>query len=272
MPKDEKQIVDSAVAEAGAYDVIRKRLDEQGSRLKTLAQTLNKERLAEFGGVQIEAVGRTRVRTENNCVPRDIVQVGEQLLFGYNVFIGLKKHTHIEDVFSVYTLEQVEDNFTLHPVDISTSFLADTKFKHDFDELYRYYKDTRLVQLVIKEGKLLAGFQIGERLDDLRVFQWAVSPDGSTVTYTDNRGERELDLPEKHDFEWVETGREDIVQGRFPHINILDMVFVETIGGDLTVKIENNSEVKVFSANRSMKRTSQLTMRWWRTPKSVIYY
>ncbi len=36
--------------------------------------------------------------------------------------------------------------------------------------------------------------------------------------------------------------RERYVLGRHPHINILDTVFVETTGGDLTVKIENNTE------------------------------
>jgi len=235
-------LVDQAVTQGGSYDIIRQRLIEQGNQLDRQISDLNKARSDAFGSTDLAVLGRSRVRTENNCLGRDLVQVGQFLIFGYNVFIGLKKHTHIEDVFSVYTLEQVEDNFTLHPVDISTSFFADAKFKHDFDELYRYYKDTRLVQLAIKDGKLLAGFQIGERLDDLRVFQWAVSADGNTVTYLDNRGERGLDLPQKHDFEWTETAREDIVQGRFPHINILDRVFVETIGGDLTVKIENNSE------------------------------
>jgi len=228
--------------EGGSYDIIYQRLIEQGNQLDQQIAALNKARSDAFGSTDLAVLGRSRVRTENNCLGRDIVQVGKYLIFGYNVFIGLKKNTHIEDVLSMYTLEQVDENFTLHPVDLSTSFLSDAKFKHDFDELYRYYKDTRLVQLVNKDGKLLAGFQIGERLDDLRVFQWAVSPDGETVTYIDNRGERELELPEKHDFEWTETAREDIVQGRFPHINILDMVFVETIGGDLTVKIENNSE------------------------------
>ena len=49
-------------------------------------------------------------------------------------------------------------------------------------------------------------------------------------------------LPPSHDFEWTPTRREDQIGGRHPHINILDTVFVETIGGDLTVKIENNTE------------------------------
>ncbi len=235
-------LVDQAVTEGGSYDIIRQRLLEQGSELDQKIAALNKARSDAFGSTDLNVLGRSSVRTENNCLGRDIVQVGPHLLFGYNVFIGLKKHTHIDDVFSLYTLNQTDDKISLSPVDINSSFLADDKFKHDFDELYRYYKDTRLVQLALKNGKLLAGFQIGDRLDDLRVFRWSVSADGNTVSYIDNRGERELELPEKHDFEWIETQREDIVQGRFPHVNILDTVFVETIGGDLTVKVENNSE------------------------------
>jgi len=234
--------VDKAVTEGGSYDIIRQRLVEKGNELDQKIASLNKARSDAFGSTDLSVLGRSRVRTENNCLGRDIVQVGQFLVFGYNVFIGLKKNTHIEDVFSIYTLEKNNDSYTLNPVALATSFLGDDKFKHDFDELYRYYKDTQIVQLTVKGGKLLAGFQIGERLDDIRVFRWAVSADGDKVTYLDNRGERDLDLPEKYDFEWIETQREDIVQGRFPHINILDTIFVETIGGDLTVKVENNSE------------------------------
>ena len=239
---DTNNPVDKAVTEGGSYEIIRQRLVEQGNELDQKTAALNQARSQNFGSTDLMVLGRSRVRTENNCQGRDVVQVGPYLVFGYNVFIGLKKSTRVEDVFSMYTLESSDDKYALNQVDLSTSFLADTKFKHDFDELYRYYKDTHLLQLVLRDGKLLAGFKIGERLDDVRVFRWAVSPDGNTVTYIDNRGERELELPEKHDFEWTETQREDIVQGRFPHINILDTLFVETIGGDLTVKIENNSQ------------------------------
>ncbi len=235
-------IVDKAVTEGGSYEIIRQRLVEQGDAFDLKIAALNQARSDAFGSTDLAALGRSRVRTEHNCQGRDIVQVGPHLVFGYNVFIGLKKTTRIEDVFSMYTLDSADGNYTLNAVDISDSFLSDAKFAHDFDELYKYYKDTHLVQLVKRDGKLLAGFQIGERLDDLRVFRWNVSPDGNTITYMDNRGERDLDLPEKYDFEWIETQREDIVQGRFPHVNILDTLFVETIGGDLTVKVENNSE------------------------------
>jgi len=117
MPENETNIVDNAVAQAGAYDVIRKRLEEQGKQLQTQAQTLNEARLTEFGGVEMHAIARTRIRTENNCIARDIVQVGEQVLFGYNVFIGLKKETKIKDVFSLYSLKNEGENYELIEAD-----------------------------------------------------------------------------------------------------------------------------------------------------------
>jgi len=242
MAVNETDIVDNAVAEAGAYDVIRKRLEEQGKQLQQQAQALNEARLAEFGGVEMHAIGRTRIRTENNCIARDIVQIGEQVLFGYNVFIGLKKETKIKDVFSLYSLKIEGDNYELVEADIEKSFLYDSRFKGDFDELYRYYKEARLVKLAKKDGKLLAGFQVGERANDIKVFRWSISPDGNSFEYIDNRGERDIQPPSQYDFEWIETDRNDFVHGRHPHVNILDTVFVEAIGGDLTVKVEDNTE------------------------------
>ncbi|MDX1340932.1 MAG: DNA repair ATPase [Reinekea sp.] len=234
--------VDNAVAEGGAYEVISKRLAEQGSKLYQRTKQLNDARLAEFGSSDMAVKGRTRVRTENNCIARDIVQVGEHLLFGYNVFIGLKKETKVDDVFALFDVQETDDGIELVPVSHNKHFLTDTRFVNDFTELYRYYKNTKLIQLVVKDGKLLAAFQIGERLSDQRVFRWSVSADGKTITYIDNRGERDIQPPPHYDFEWTEATRDNIVNGRHPHINVLDTVFVETIGGDLTVKIENNTE------------------------------
>ncbi len=235
-------IVDKAVAEGGAYEIIRKRLLDQGQQLTQKVRELNDARLAEFGSSAMVATARVRVRTENNCIPRDIVQVGDYLLFGYNVFIGLKKETKVEDVFSLFTKKDTDSGVELEQVSFANTFLAEQSFVNDFDELYRYYKDTRIVELTTNNGKLLAGFQIGERLDDIRVFRWSISPDGKTVKYIDNRGERDIQLPPAFDFEWVAATRENAVHGRHPHLNILDKVFVETVGGDLTIKIENNTE------------------------------
>ncbi|RDZ26761.1 DNA repair ATPase [Lysobacter silvisoli] len=234
-------VLDQAVAQGGAYEVLRKRLGEQGARLRAIADALNAQRLAEFGDSRMEVAGRLRIRTENNCVARDIVQVGDCLLFGYNVFIGLKKETRIEDVFSLHKLVEGAEGFEVEAVDMATSFLSQGSFPQDFRELYAYYKNTRLLQLEARDGKLLAAFQIGERLDDIRVFRWQIEADGQ-ARYIDNRGERDIALPAPFDFEWTRATREMAVQGRHPHLNILDAVFVETVGGDLTIKVEDNTE------------------------------
>ena len=235
-------LVDRAVAEGGAYEVLHKRLLEQGRQLAGLAEALNAQRQQEFGSQPIEVIGRTRVRTENNCIARDIAQVGGLMLFGYNVFIGLKQETRVQDVFSLYRLVQQDGEYDAQPVDLVGSFLAEASFVNDFDELYRYYKNTRLLQLSVRDGKLLAAFQIGERISDVRVFRWSISADGSQVRYIDNRGERDIQLPRPFDFEWTAAGRDAVVQGRHSHFNILDTLFVDTLGGDLTVKVENNTE------------------------------
>jgi len=244
--QQESNLVDQAVAEGGAYELIRKRLLEQGKKLKQQTQTLNEARLAEFGSSEMAVAARVRVRTENNCVARDIVQVGDQLLFGYNVYIGLKKETRIEDVFSLYKLtietSGADTQYEMEQQPLSNSFLENSSFQNDFSELYRYYKQTQLVELTVKNGKLLAGFQIGERLEDIRVFRWSISADGNKIEYIDNRGERDIQLPPAFDFEWQETTRDDAVNGRHPHVNILDTVFVETINGDLTIKVEDNTD------------------------------
>ncbi|WP_024889704.1 DNA repair ATPase [Luteimonas huabeiensis] len=234
--------VDQAVAQGGAYEVLRRRLSEQGARLRERAEALNAQRLQEFGDSHMEVTGRFRIRTENNCIGRDIVQVpGDHLLFGYNVYIGLKTQTRIEDVFGLYRLTEGPEGYDVTPVDPAGSFLGQPGFVRDFTELYAYYKHARLLQLIVRDGKLLAAFQIGERSTDVRVFRWAIANTGE-LTYLDARGERDIALPPPFDFEWTRATRELAVDGRHPHLNILDTVFVETTGGDLTVKVENNTE------------------------------
>ncbi len=130
---------------------------------------------------------------------------------------------------------------SLNRVPITGSFLDAPRFASDFRELYAYYKQANLVQLRVTHDKLLAAFQIGQQLHDLRVFRWQIDRSGA-LTYLDNRGERDMALPPSHDFEWTIATREHQVLGRHPHVNVLDTVFVETVGGDLTIKIENNTE------------------------------
>ena len=81
-------------------------------------------RLQEFGDSRMEAIGRLRIRTEHNSVGRDIVQVGDLLLFGFNVYMGLKATTSVADVFGIYRLVETGDGYDVAPVDIAATFAS----------------------------------------------------------------------------------------------------------------------------------------------------
>jgi hypothetical protein len=228
----------------GSYDVIRERLVNQAKDLAERASKLNEARVAEFGGTELAVIGNERVRTENNCLPRDILQVGGRLLFGYNVFLGLRSETSASDVFSLHKFEQDGEAFDFSAVPFEEGgpgFLVHPEFQAQFVELYNFYKEAKLVALTRSETKALAVFQIGAAISDVRVFRWDLDAKG-TPTYRDNRGERDYQFPPQHDFEWITCTRDDQVAGAHPHISIEDEVFVETTGGDLTIKIEDNTE------------------------------
>ncbi|MFI6012606.1 DNA repair ATPase [Streptomyces sp. NPDC051243] len=222
--------------DTGTYEVLRDRLTAQAAELARRTESLNARRTEEFGSTRLELVGAQRLRTEHNCVPRDIVSVGDVLLFGHNVFLGLKPETTVADVFALHDrdLNRLPD----HAV---PGLLDDPAFVREFAALYRYYRQAHLLQLRRVDGKLLAVFQTGEKAGDIRVLRWAVTDDGQ-VAFLDARGERDHVFPPSHDFDWTETTREDHILGRHPHISVQGEVFVETVGGTLTVKVEDNTE------------------------------
>ncbi|MHC0432161.1 DNA repair ATPase [Streptomyces sp. O3] len=222
--------------DAGTYEVLRDRLAGQAAELARRAEVLNAQRTEAFGSTELALTGTERIRTENNCVPRDIASVGGKLLFGYNVFLGLKPETAVGDVFALH-----DHALNRLPEDALPGLLDDPAFVREFTALYRYYRDARLLQLRHVDGKLLAVFQTGEKTSDIRVLRWSVAADG-TVEFLDARGDRDHVFPPSHDFEWTEATREDHVLGRHPHISIDGEVFVETVGGTLTVKVEDNTE------------------------------
>lgn len=243
---DKESVTNQAVAEGGSYELIQRRLDGLGKELNSHLQQLNEERITTFGTTDMKVDARVRVRTEHNCVARDIAAIGDTLLFGYNVFLGLKRNITIADVFSLHQIkESVNDSgeTELEMIDLSQqdSFLADDEFVRDFDELYTYYKKTFLSHVYRQGSKVFAIFRIGERLDDVRVFRWGIDSN-QQVTYIDNRGERDIKPPKNFDFEWQKVTREQQEQGKHPHFNLFDTLFVEAIGGSITLKVENNTE------------------------------
>ena len=241
--------------EQGAYEVLRGRLVEQTRGLRLLVDQLNQKRLELFGGQDLEVVGSEKIRTPNACLPRDMVPLGDRLLFGYEVKLGLKQEILVDHVLGLYSFVNKETGFEFKPLSsnveegdttpVQPSFLDNEAFRRDIKELFRYYKSIRLLQLRLVENgtRLLAVFQTGTTLNDVKVLRWAVTASGDEpVVYMDNRGEQDHIIPPVHEWTWDVAGRDKFVSGKYPHVSILDEVFVETVGGDLTVKVENNTE------------------------------
>jgi hypothetical protein len=230
-----------AALDAGTYEVLSTRLADFADELAGRAEALNTARTDAFGATGLTLLGTTRIRTANNCVPRDIARVGDRLLFGYNVHMGLKSQTGVGDVFALHDFRRDGADFAFTEVTEPGHLLDQPKFTADFTEMYRYYRSTELLQVREVDGRLLAVFKIGEQLTDQRVLRWQLAA-GKEPAYMDARGEADAVWPEPYDFEWTPTGREHHVTGRHPHVSIEDEIFVECINGDLTVKIEDNTD------------------------------
>ncbi|MFP3979740.1 DNA repair ATPase, partial [Marinobacter sp. KMM 10035] len=233
--------LESIVQEGSAFETIQRRLKEQGGQLREQVSGLNQAREDIFGSAGMNVLGRARVRTENNAIARDVVRLGDKLLFGFNLQLGLRKTLELEDVFCLYHLNDGDGGFEMTEAAIEGTFLKDGRFATDFRELQQYYNTATLSQLTILKGMLLMVFRIGDKLSDLRVFRWELKPDGEVNRYIDNRGERDLTFPDRFSFPWKTVGRDCQVQGRSPHLNIADTLFVDNLRGEITFKVENNT-------------------------------
>ena len=219
--------------ETGTYDVIRTRLQAQAGELTQRLSQLNQARKEVFGAIEIQLTGTDRIHTQNYCTARDIVAIDDLFLFGYNVHVGLRKGIEISDVFSAYHF--VEGHFK--PTDLS--ILDNPKFQADFQNLYRYYKDAFFSKFIRLGSYQYMLFQVSDNPQDIKAFKWLMQ-DGSLV-YIDNRSEKEVRYPKQYEFSWTLATRDFQRHGEHPHVSILDRVFVETVGGDLTIKIEDNT-------------------------------
>ncbi|MCP5548021.1 MAG: DNA repair ATPase [Akkermansiaceae bacterium] len=224
--------------EGGAYEVIRARLEKHGQTLREKLDHLNSERLAVFGGVETALLGTERVTTEHNCVARDLVTVGKRrFLFGYNIQFGLKQTTDVQDVFSAYDYNPETRAFSSVPV---SEVLDDPRFLADFADLYKYYRETVFQKFMVIGPHLFIAMRAGKTLQDIKVFKWRIAK--GKLEYVGSRFEHEYVYPKQHEFEWQRAHRGMHRSGLHPHISIEDRVFVETVGGDLTIKVEDNTE------------------------------
>lgn len=224
--------------EAGAYEVIRQRLSKHGAELQRRLDLLNNDRKAEFGGIETALLTTTRLTTDNNCAPRDMAAIGpKRFLFGYNVHLGLRSTMKIEDVFAVVDYQEGDHSFHSN----KDSLLSDAQFAEDFAYLYSYYKHATFLKFHRIGPHLYMGFQVGQRATEVKTFKWLVNDEAGTLKYLGNRSDHEFVFPTSQEFAWKRATRDMYIHGEHPHISIEDRVFVETVGGDLTVKVENNT-------------------------------
>lgn len=220
--------------EGGTYEILRNRLQKNGAGLRALLDQLNQERKSVFGAIETALITTERITTEHNCVPWDMVPIGYSLLFGYNVHLGLKSEVELSDVFGLYTYQ----GHSFHQQ--SLEMLHNPAFIEDFQKLYKYYKSTQFVRFALIGNYLYMVFRVGKGLNDIKTFKWLLQNQG--ITYLDNRSDHEYVFPNQHDFTWKRTVREAHRKGKFPHVSIEDQVFVETMHGDLTIKVEDNTD------------------------------
>lgn len=222
--------------ETGAYTIIRERLQKNGKDLQERLNQLNSERRSVFGATETRLIANERISTENNCLARDIVPLGDDFFwFGYNVQIGLKAETHIADVFSVYRYDRKEHRFQT----ADQAVFEDPQFQLDFKNLYQYYRETHFSKFALIGPHLFMVFQVGKTSADIKTFKWTLKQ--GRYTYVDNRSDHEFSFPDQHEFRWTKVNRDMHRKGLHPHISISDRLFVETIGGDLTLKVEDNT-------------------------------
>ncbi|NQT38088.1 MAG: DNA repair ATPase [Planctomycetes bacterium] len=220
--------------EHGVYEVIRNRLAAAGKELRTRLEKLNAARKDVFGAIDTVLLATERISTANNCTARDMTPVGDCFLFGYKVHIGLKTEMALGDVFAIYRFH--DHTFSEQPLDL----IADENFHRDFRELLRYYKKAVFAKFAVIGPHLFMVFRISDDPRDVKTFKWLL--EGDRLRYIDARSDHEYRFPPQHDFEWTRTRRDMHSKGEFPHVSIEDRLFVETVGGDLTIKIEDNTD------------------------------
>lgn len=222
--------------ETGAYDILRQRLETQAADLRSRMDQLNAARKTLFGAREPQLAATNHVTTDNNCLPRDMAAIGHTLLLGYNVHIGLRTGVKLQDVFSAYQFDA--QSLSFQP--LSLELIQDARFEEDFSNLYKYYRETVFAKFAFIGPNLFMVFQTGKTIADIRTFKWTVR-DGA-LTYQGNRFDHEFRYPDQHEFQWKRTTREMHRKGVHPHVSIEDRIFIETIGGDFTVKVEDNTD------------------------------
>ena len=151
--------------ETGTYEVIKGRLNRYGDDLKTRLGKLNVERKKVFGAIELKLKGNARINTDNNCIARDIIGIGDWCIFGYNVHLGLRE-VNIKDVFSFYKF-----NGELFQEENIADFANSNKqFITDFQNLFRYYRNAVFTKFAVEQNSpyFYMVFQLSADVNDVK--------------------------------------------------------------------------------------------------------
>ncbi|MBB4948329.1 hypothetical protein F4556_003864 [Kitasatospora gansuensis] len=211
--------------EDGTYQVLRARLAERAAELGRQVSELNGRRQEVFGSRGLELAGSARLRTAGEATACGLVAVRPGVLL-----LGTSAPDLLAGLLSLHG----PDGSPLEPAAVP-GLLDDERFHRDLAELLRYFRDSRLVDLVrTPAGRLLAVFRTGANEGDLRVLRWQVTDD--RVEYLDNHGERDLPRPAAFELPWTTAGRDHHEQGRIRIEGGEGVVSVAATEGSLTVR------------------------------------
>ena len=208
--KKENKTSSNGSLEQGTYEIIKGRLQKGADDLKQRLEKLNNLRKEVFGSVG-KLIANERITTENKCIPRDMISFGNSFIFGYNVHIGLRTTTTVADVFTVADFKDRRFQAS------SSQILTDKRFVAEFENLYQYYRETQFSKFAEIGPFLYMIFQIGKKIDDIKVFKW--QKDNDRLTYIDNRSAHEVVYPDQHEFKWKRTNRDMYRHGDHSHIS-----------------------------------------------------
>ncbi|CAA6824693.1 MAG: ATPase [uncultured Aureispira sp.] len=226
---------DNTQLESGTYEIIKGRLNKSGDDLRQRLEKLNVERKKVFGSIEMQLISNERIETKHECIARDIFALNNTCIFGYNIRMGLKD-IQLQDVFSIYEFK-ADNSFKETSLDFLTT--GNEKFVSDFKSLYRYSKDVYFLKFA-KDKNDPFFYMIFKDGNSEKTFKWEIK--GDKLVYDSSPGDKKYHYPNQFEFKWESVRLEMYRQGEHPHISILDKVFVETVGGDLTIKIEDNTD------------------------------
>lgn len=222
--------------EGGTYEIIKNRLQKNGNDLSGRLEKLNQARKEVFGSIEMKLISNQRIETQHECIARDIFSIGRYCIFGYNIRMGLK-NIELQDVFSIY---EFKDDHSYKEVGLDLIRpRGSEKFEADFKSLYRYSKEVYFLKFARDKNEPFF-YMVFKDGNGTKTFKWEIKED--QLIYDSSPGDKNYRYPNQFEFEWQSVRMDMYRQGPHPHISILDKVFVETVDGDLTIKIEDNTD------------------------------